>query len=177
MTATAEMTMKELLEAYPSAQRALFRQYHIGGCASCGFAPEETLAGVCARNGNLDPGEVLETVRSAHAQDEKLMISPSEAASRAKAGEAHLVDIRTKEEFEAVHIEGALHFDQALMQEIQGAWPKDRAMIMVDHLGLRALDAAAYFAGHGFTDVKVLRGGIDAWSAEVDSSLPRYTIE
>ena len=36
--------MAELLEAYPGAQRALFRNYHIGGCSSCGFRPDETLA-------------------------------------------------------------------------------------------------------------------------------------
>ncbi|MBA2436016.1 MAG: rhodanese-like domain-containing protein, partial [Chthoniobacterales bacterium] len=50
--------MKKLLEHYPGAQRALFRRYHIGGCASCGFSPDETLGGVCARNENLDVDEV-----------------------------------------------------------------------------------------------------------------------
>ena len=29
--------MGEVLQAYPSAQRALFRKYHIGGCNSCGY--------------------------------------------------------------------------------------------------------------------------------------------
>jgi rhodanese-related sulfurtransferase len=39
------------------------------------------------------------------------------------------------------------------------------------------MDAAAYFSGHGFANVKSLRGGIDAWSAEIDPSLPRYHLE
>ena len=39
------------------------------------------------------------------------------------------------------------------------------------------MDAAAYFQGHGFENVKSLRGGIDAWSAEVDPTLPRYHLE
>jgi len=69
MTATAEMTMAEVLEASPGAQRALFKNYHIGGCASCGFRPEETLADVCNRNGGLDPESVLENVRGALEQD------------------------------------------------------------------------------------------------------------
>ena len=30
--------MGEVLEVFPGAQRALFRQYHIGGCGSCGFS-------------------------------------------------------------------------------------------------------------------------------------------
>ena len=46
--------MRDVLEVFPGAQRALFRQYHIGGCSSCGFGPEETLAQVCARNGGLN---------------------------------------------------------------------------------------------------------------------------
>ena len=39
------------------------------------------------------------------------------------------------------------------------------------------MDAAAYFAGHGFTNVRALGGGIDAWSVEIDPALPRYELE
>jgi len=73
----SEMTMRELLEAYPWARRALFQKFHIGGCASCGFAEEETLADVCARNDNLSPEDVLAAVREAHAADEAFMINPA----------------------------------------------------------------------------------------------------
>jgi hypothetical protein len=54
-----ESSMREVLEHFPGAQRARFRRYHIGGCSSCGFSPNETLAQVCTRNGNLDTAEVL----------------------------------------------------------------------------------------------------------------------
>ncbi|HRJ73218.1 MAG TPA: rhodanese-like domain-containing protein [Terrimicrobiaceae bacterium] len=177
MTSTADMTMADLLAAYPGAQRALFRAYHIGGCSSCGFRPDETLAGVCERNGGLDPEAVLETVREAFAQDQTLMIAPADAARIRDASGIELLDIRTQEEFAAVQISGSRHFTQPLMQEILSTWPKDRLLVVVDHDGSRGLDAAAYFAGHGFTNVKCLRGGIDAWSVEVDPSLPRYTVE
>ena len=43
--------------------------------------------------------------------------------------------------------------------------------------GSASLDAAAYFAGHGFTRAKFLRGGIDAWAQEVDATMPRYRVE
>lgn len=177
MTATAEMTMAELLAALPGAQRALFRAYHIGGCSSCGFRPDETVAEVCARNGNLDPDEVLATVRTAWEQDQAMMIAPAELKALRDAGPVEILDIRTREEYDAVHIEGARHFTQAQMQEILGTWPKDRLLVVQDHNGARSLDAASYFAGHGFTNVKCLRGGIDAWSVEVDPNLPRYTLE
>lgn len=167
--------MQELLQALPGAQRALFRLHHIGGCSSCGFRPDETLAEVCARNDGLDPDAVLAEVEAACAEDAKMLIEPKDAA--AAGGEARFLDIRTREEFDAVRIPQARHFTQELLQEIMGAWPKDTLIVLVDHQGARSLDAAAYFAGHGFTNIRGLRGGIDAWSLEVDPALPRYTVE
>jgi rhodanese-related sulfurtransferase len=179
MTATLSpnLTMQELLQALPGAQRALFRLHHIGGCASCGFRPDETLAEVCARNDGLDPAAVLAEVEAACAEDAKMLIEPKDALAALQAGEARVLDIRTREEFDAVRIPESRHFTQELLQEIMGSWAKDTLFILVDHQGARCLDAAAYFAGHGFPNVRGLRGGIDAWSLEVDPSLPRYTVE
>lgn len=177
MEITPKTTMRELLELCPGAQRALFRQYHIGGCASCGFQPDETLEGVCARNGNLDPAVVIANVLDAHSQDLQVLIDPVAASSAVAEKEARLLDIRTREEFEAVHIPGSQLMGQDFLQEIMGRWPKDTMIVLVDHTGSRGLDAAAYFSGHGFTNVRALRGGIDAWSCEVDPTLPRYTTE
>jgi rhodanese-related sulfurtransferase len=171
------MTMAELLEAYPGAQRALFRNYHIGGCASCGFRPDETLGDVCSRNGGLDPEDVLENVRSAWEQEERMMITPREVKALLESDGVEILDIRTREEYEVVHLEGARLLDQGLMQEMLATKPKDDLLVIIDHKGSRSLDAAAYFAGHGFTNIRCLRGGIDAWSVEVDPTLPRYTLE
>jgi rhodanese-related sulfurtransferase len=46
-----------------------------------------------------------------------------------------------------------------------------------DHQGRLALDAAAFFLGHGFKEVRCLRGGIDAWAQEVDPKIRRYRLE
>ena len=37
--------MRDVLEKFPGAQRALFRKYHIGGCSSCGFQPDGNAGG------------------------------------------------------------------------------------------------------------------------------------
>ena len=177
MEISPKTTMRELLEVCPGAQRALFRHYHIGGCASCGFQPDETIEGVCARNENLDPAEVIGRILEAHAQDEKVYISPAEASSSAENLGARFLDIRTREEFDAVQIPGSQLMGQDFLQEVMGRWPKDTMIVLVDHTGTRGLDAAAYFSGHGFLNARALRGGIDAWSCEVDPSLPRYTTE
>lgn len=177
MTATIDpnLSMRDLLAQYPSAQRALFRAHHIGGCSSCGFRPDETLAEVCARNDNLPVADAVQTILSAHEADQAMQISPADAAAFVKAGKAKLVDVRTREEFDAVHIPGSEFLTQEIMHEL-GGWPKDQLIVFVCHHGIRSLDAASYFAGHGLENVRSLTGGIDAWSIEIDSSLPRYEL-
>ena len=54
--------------------------------------------------------------------------------------------------------------------------PKDTPIVFYCHLGQRSLDAASYFAGHGFTDLRSMTGGIEAWSLQVDPSVPRYEL-
>src|ERR1700679_2394480 len=171
-------TMQELLQRYPGAQRALFRRYHIGGCASCGFSPAETLAEVCARNEHVPVDEVLEHILASHEADLKIQIAPEELAAALKQDPgARLIDIRTREEYDAVHVDGAIFFTQELMQEILMRWDRQALIAIMDHHGARSMDAAAYFSGHGFENVKSVRGGIDAWSEEVDANLPRYDLE
>ena len=171
-------TMAAVLQAYPGAQRALFRGYHIGGCSSCGFQPTETLAQLCARNGNLDLGEVIEHIRKSHEQDAKIELTPHELSSWHKEKRPlRLLDIRPREEWEAAKIKGAILFTQEIMNEMLGRWPREELLVIYDHLGKKSMDAAAYFLGHGFTNVRALRGGIDAWSREIDPSIRRYRIE
>jgi rhodanese-related sulfurtransferase len=174
-TLSPSLTMGELVAHFPGAQRALFRTYHIGGCSSCGFRPEETLAEVCARNDNLPVDAVIQTIQAAHEADAKMQIAPTEAAALLREGKARLVDVRTREEFEAVHIAGSQLLTQELMQEL-GSWDRAVPIIFVCHHGIRSLDAAAYFAGHGLENVRSLTGGIDRWSCEIDPNLPRYEL-
>ena len=169
--------MRDVLAAYPGAQRALFRRYHIGGCSSCGFSPDETLAEVCGRNGSLDVSEVLAHIQSSHEQDTKILISPKELAELlAKDKSVKLIDVRSREEFEAVHIEGSVLLSQPVMQELMASGSNAEPIVVLDHNGKNGLDAAAYFMGHGLQNVRCLRGGIDAWAQEVDPKMRRYKL-
>jgi rhodanese-related sulfurtransferase len=169
--------MSAVLEAFPGAQRALFRRYHIGGCSSCGFGPTETLAQVCERNGNLDVAEVLAHIRSSHEQDAKILIEPKELAEwRRQDRSVRLVDVRSREEFEAVHIDGSVLLSQEVMRQFMSDGSNSRPLVIVDHQGKSALDAAAYFLGHGLQNVRCLRGGVDAWAQEVETGMRRYKL-
>lgn len=175
---TGGTRMSELLQQYPGAQRALFARYHIGGCRSCGFRPDETLADVCARNENLPVDEVVAHIQDTHDADAKIQISPAElVALRTEKPSVKLLDVRTREEHEAAAIPGSQLMSQELLQEIFSNWNKAEPIVIYDHDGSRALDAAAYFIGHGFAEAKCLAGGIGAYSLEVDPSIPRYRIE
>jgi rhodanese-related sulfurtransferase len=173
----AQSSMREVLESFPGAQRALFRRYHIGGCSSCGFSPDETLAQVCARNNNLDAAEVMAHIQSSHELDAKILIAPKELAELLQQDRSvKLVDVRSREEFEAVHLDGSMLLSQDVMRELMASGSNTNPIVVVDHQGKNSLDAAAYFIGHGLQNVRCLRGGIDAWSQEVDAKVRRYKI-
>ena len=177
MEIDANSPMRAVLEEYPGAQRALFRRYHIGGCASCGFGPEETLAQVCARNGGLDVAELLAHIRSSHELDARILIAPAELATLLQQDRSvKLVDVRSREEFEAVHIPGSVLLSQEVMRELMASGSNKRPIVIVDHQGKTGLDASAYFLGHGLESVRCLRGGIDAWAQTVDRSMRRYKL-
>jgi rhodanese-related sulfurtransferase len=180
MTTTAKITrrstMQEVLEAYPSAQRALFGRYHIGGCNSCGYQPEDILEAVAHGHNITDLDEVVAFIQEADEVDRRIQASPREVAEALRSSAPpRLVDVRTRDEWDVAHIPGATLVSEELTQEMM-QWPKDAPIVFYCHHGQRSLDAASYFAGHGFRNVRSITGGIEAWSLEVDSSVPRYEV-
>jgi hypothetical protein len=122
MSITPQSAMREVLEIFPGAQRALFRRYHIGGCSSCGFSPDETLAQVCGRNGNLDAAEVMAHIQTSHELDAKILVSPKELSELLQNDTSvKLVDVRSREEFEAVHINGSVLLSQDVMRDLMAS--------------------------------------------------------
>jgi rhodanese-related sulfurtransferase len=166
-------TMQQVTTIFPSAQRALFQKYHVGGCSSCGFQPLDTLATV-AMNHGLDVNEVVEHIKRSQEMEKDLEIAPRDAAELLKAGKIKLLDVRTPEEYAIASVPGSVLVDQSLAQEIMQTWPKDTVIVTMCHHGMRSLDAAAYLRGHGFTNTRSMSGGIDAWALQIDSSVPRY---
>ena len=183
-----ESTMGEVLTVFPGARRALFQKYHIGGCSGCGFSMDETLSDLCERNQRLDIDEVLTHIQKSHEIDAEIMIEPEALKELREANpRLKLLDVRTKEEFEAIHIEGSIHMTaqvgsdtncvstaQDLLHQVVDNWDPDELFVIIDHQGQQAPDVATYFLGHGMKQARCLRGGIDAWSLEIDNSVTRY---
>ena len=102
-------------------------------------------------------------------------MSPAElaAARRGAATAPTLVDVRTSDERARAAIEGSMLLDDEGLR-IVSALPKDTKLVFYCHTGVRSMSAAEHYRAEGFTDVHNLEGGIDAWSREVDPSVPRY---
>ena len=97
-----------------------------------------------------------------------------ELAERRQAGEAiELFDARTPEERATAHIEGSRLLDEEGQRHLAGL-DRDTLLVFHCHHGGRSQKAAEHFAAAGFRNVWNLEGGIDAWSLEVDPSVPRY---
>lgn len=170
---TADSPMGVILETLPGARRAIFARYHLGGCQSCAFSNEETLGELCKRS-DIPVGEVLEHLLASHVHDSAMLMEP--AVAKAELARLRLIDLRTREEHEAVVIPGSEFFTQELQQQLF-AGESDTRILLYDHSGKNVLDQVAWFRGHGLNATYGLRGGIDAWSREVDSSVPRYRVE
>ncbi len=82
----------------------------------------------------------------------------------------HLFDVRTKEEWQLSHIEGAT-FMTDVPQEKLDALDKDAIIVFQCQSGGRSARTAELFSQKGYSNVYNLIGGISAWAKEIDSSL------
>ncbi len=168
--------MDRILSRLPGARRALFAAFHIGGCQSCAYKDDESLAAVCERN-EITVEDAIAQLLESHRHDQEMLLTPAELDARIQSGDdLLLVDTRTREEHEAVALTGSALMTQEYQRELFGTSP-DRVVVLYDHTGREALDHCAWFRGHGMKNTLALAGGIDAWAKEIDSSIPRYRLE
>lgn len=89
-----------------------------------------------------------------------------------------LIDVREPAEVEIAFLEGfqvlPLSEFQAWSGEIHNRFEQDRETIVLCHHGVRSAQMCQWLAQQGFTNVRNLIGGIDAYSILVDPSVPRY---
>ena len=169
---TPETTMAEILDAYPSAKIGLFQRYHVGGCASCGYQPSDTLETVWRTHDIRDPlEEVIACINGSEVVEAQLHVGSAEVkALRQRGADVRLLDVRALAEWEASHIEGAQHVTVEVTFEVLDAWPKDTLIVLYSNHGRRSLDKASYFRAYGMTNAKSMDGGLYAWSALVGAA-------
>ena len=86
-----------------------------------------------------------------------------------------LLDVREPWEYDAARIEGStlMPMGDVPSRAFQELDPEAHIVTLCHH-GLRSLNVAVWLRNQGFENAQSLRGGIDAWSAEIDSAVSRY---
>ncbi|MBI1797024.1 MAG: molybdopterin-synthase adenylyltransferase MoeB [Candidatus Eisenbacteria bacterium] len=85
-----------------------------------------------------------------------------------------LIDVREPHEWEIAHIAGATLIPLRTLPARVGELDLRRELVLHCHHGQRSMHALDILRRSGFTKLKSLRGGIDAWSTDVDPQVPRY---
>jgi rhodanese-related sulfurtransferase len=104
-------------------------------------------------------------------------ISVTEAKQRlAGPNPPRLIDVREAVEYTTAHIAGAelLPLSQWPALAAEKLTDPGQSLLIQCHHGGRSARAAEFLLRSGFSDVTNLAGGIDAWSVEIDPSVPRY---
>ena len=85
-----------------------------------------------------------------------------------------LLDVREPWEVQTAQIAGSTNIplQQVPTQGLQ--LDEDAEIVCICHHGARSAQAGMFLEGHGFTKIHNLQGGIDAWSRQVDASVPLY---
>jgi adenylyltransferase/sulfurtransferase len=100
-------------------------------------------------------------------------MEPVDAADSIKNGNIQFVlDVREPFEWEEAQIAGSLCMSMNNLQV--DLIPKDVPGLVVCHHGMRSMFVIKHLHSLGFENLINLAGGIDAWSREVDDSIPRY---
>ncbi|MCA9471802.1 MAG: rhodanese [Nitrospirales bacterium] len=91
-----------------------------------------------------------------------------------KGEDLFILDVREPHEFSLAKIDGSVLIPLGTLPTSLDQLDPNREIIAMCHKGMRSADAMGFLLQQGFSNVKNLVGGIDAWSVEIDSSVPRY---
>jgi rhodanese-related sulfurtransferase len=105
-------------------------------------------------------------------------ITPAELAAIISGPEREhivLLDVREPQEQAVARIEGSLLMPMGdVPGRVHQELDPDAHIITICHHGVRSMNVAVWLRNQGFEKTQSLRGGIDAWSTQVDPTLARY---
>ena len=85
-----------------------------------------------------------------------------------------LIDVREPFEEAIARIEGATLIPLRTLPDQLASLDRTKPMVVMCHRGSRSLRAVEFLRANGFDEARSLKGGIDAWSREVDPKVARY---
>jgi rhodanese-related sulfurtransferase len=103
-------------------------------------------------------------------------ITVAEVKTKLDAGESFtLLDVREPWEFETAKIAGAKVIPMGdIPSRAHQELDPDEHIVVLCHHGVRSMNVTVWLRQQGFEKVQSMRGGIDAWSRQVDEKVPKY---
>ncbi len=102
-------------------------------------------------------------------------ISPKTLALRIAAGDTMtIIDVREPWEYDLANIPNSDLVPLNTLPSATNRFDKSAEYVVLCHHGMRSEMAANWMRSQGFENVLNLTGGIDAWSTDVDDTVPRY---
>ena len=101
-------------------------------------------------------------------------ISATEAAILHNEDQAVLLDVREDSELTICKLDNALHIPMGEIPERHSMLPKDKPVIVFCHHGGRSSNVQQFLVSIGFDNVINMKGGIHAWSSDVDPGMAQY---
>ena len=130
---------------------------------------------VCGENPTIFSPIDYEQFCGVQGDDAIPAMSAHELKRKMDAREAfQLIDVRELFEYEIARIDGSTLIPLGEIVERTDELQREQTIVVHCHSGGRSAEAVRLLQQRGFTNVYNLKGGIDAWSDEVDPSVPKY---
>jgi sulfur-carrier protein adenylyltransferase/sulfurtransferase len=105
----------------------------------------------------------------------QLSVTPRELKELLEGGQdVTLIDVREPHEWEIVHFDDAELIPMNEVIERVSEIPQSGTVVVHCKVGARSAEVLKWLHSVGLTHTKHLAGGIDAWAAQIDPSMPRY---
>ncbi|BCL34094.1 rhodanese-like domain-containing protein [Nostoc sp. MS1] len=107
-------------------------------------------------------------------------ISVNELAERLANKEANIqfIDVREPQELAIAQIDGFVNLPLSeyaqWSEQVPAMFDPQAETLVLCHHGVRSAQMCQWLVSQGFTNVKNIAGGIDAYSVRVDASIPQY---
>jgi rhodanese-related sulfurtransferase len=104
------------------------------------------------------------------------IVTPVELGDKLRSNDAKplVIDVREPYEYAICHIDGSVNIPMGEIASRIVELDPSEATIVICHHDFRSMNVAVFLVSQGFDDVANLDGGIEAWAAEVDPTMPRY---
>ena len=101
-------------------------------------------------------------------------ISAPQLVERLKTNHLQLIDVREPHEWDICRIDGAKLIPLGQIENRLSELDPEQEIIVYCKMGGRSKKAYNLLRDKGYTDLRNLKGGIRAWSEEVDPNIPTY---